>query len=68
MFVDSFDKAAGLHFSGVVAQLVEGVVLFGELIGRKDGIMDVAHGPAVDLAAEMHQGFHHSVNTCVLGF
>ena len=43
MFVDSFDKAAGLHFSGVVAQLVQGVILFGEPIGQKDGIMDVAH-------------------------
>lgn len=43
MIINSFDKAAGLHFSYVVAQLVSGVIFFGEPIGGKDGIMDVAH-------------------------
>ena len=51
----ALDETVAFELAQVVAQLAEAVGLLGEIEGSKDGVMDVAGGPAADLRTAVEE-------------
>lgn len=58
----------GFELAEVVTELGEGIVLGGELEGRKDSLMDLSRAPSAELGTAVEQDFHQAEDAGVVDF